>query len=129
MAELTPKQEKFCLAYIETGNASEAYRQAYNAEKMKPAVISVKASELLANGKIAVRVSELREPAAKMAQVTLEGHLQRLDALSRGAEAEGQFSAAISAEIARGKAAGVHIEKNQTEHTINPFRATVDDFV
>ncbi|SQE31532.1 Terminase small subunit [Mannheimia haemolytica] len=29
MTELTPKQEAFCLAYIETGNASEAYRQAY----------------------------------------------------------------------------------------------------
>ncbi len=26
--DLTPKQEKFCLKYIETGNASEAYRQA-----------------------------------------------------------------------------------------------------
>ena len=26
---LTPKQEAFCRAYVETGNASEAYRQAY----------------------------------------------------------------------------------------------------
>ena len=31
MNELTQKQENFCLAYIETGNASEAYRKAYNA--------------------------------------------------------------------------------------------------
>ena len=27
--KLTPKQEKFCQVFIETGNASEAYRQAY----------------------------------------------------------------------------------------------------
>jgi phage terminase small subunit len=40
---LTVKQENFCLAYMETGNASEAYRRAYNAGKMKPAVINVKA--------------------------------------------------------------------------------------
>ena len=34
---LTPKQEAFCLAYMETGNASEAYRRAYDADNMKPA--------------------------------------------------------------------------------------------
>ena len=33
MGNLTPKQEKFCQKYIEMGNASEAYRQAYNASK------------------------------------------------------------------------------------------------
>ena len=51
---MTPKQERFCQAYIETGNASEAYRQAYNAEKMKAQTIHVKASELFASGKVAV---------------------------------------------------------------------------
>ena len=30
--KLTPKQEAFILAYLETGNASEAYRRAYNDE-------------------------------------------------------------------------------------------------
>lgn len=34
MASLTIKQEAFCQAYIETGNASEAYRTAYAADKM-----------------------------------------------------------------------------------------------
>jgi len=34
--KLTIKQEKFCNLYIELGNASEAYRQSYNCEKMKP---------------------------------------------------------------------------------------------
>ena len=31
---MTPKQEKFCQLYVELGNASEAYRQAYDASKM-----------------------------------------------------------------------------------------------
>ena len=39
--KLTPKQERFCQVYIETGNASEAYRAAYNAEKMKPESVAV----------------------------------------------------------------------------------------
>lgn len=30
---LTPKQEAFAQAYVETGNASGAYRRAYNAGK------------------------------------------------------------------------------------------------
>jgi phage terminase small subunit len=42
---LTQRQEKFCLAYIETGNASESYRRAYNAENMKPVTINRKAKE------------------------------------------------------------------------------------
>jgi len=34
MISLTIKQEAFCQAYIETGNASEAYRTAYAADKI-----------------------------------------------------------------------------------------------
>ena len=64
---LTPKQEAFCLAYIETGNASEAYRRAYDAEKMKPPVINVKACQLLAEDKIAVRVRPCDCQAADLA--------------------------------------------------------------
>ena len=39
---LTPKQENFCLAYLETGNASEAYRRAYDVANMKPESIAPK---------------------------------------------------------------------------------------
>ncbi|MEM8160551.1 terminase small subunit, partial [Morganella morganii] len=51
---LTVKQEKFCQAYVETGNASEAYRSAYSADKMKAATVNSKAYELLNNGEITV---------------------------------------------------------------------------
>ena len=55
MSKLTPKQEGFCLSYIETGNASEAYRRNYNAENMAEATINSRAYELLQNGEITVR--------------------------------------------------------------------------
>ncbi len=48
---LTPKQEAFALAYVETGNASEAYRYAYDAGNMKLASVNRKAKELLGTGK------------------------------------------------------------------------------
>ena len=37
--KLTPKQEAFARAYIETSNASEAYRQSYSASRMKDETI------------------------------------------------------------------------------------------
>jgi phage terminase small subunit len=71
---LTPKQEAFAQAYVETGNASEAYRKAYDASGMKPATIHVKACELLSSGKVAVRVGELQ----KAGQAKHEMNLERL---------------------------------------------------
>ena len=110
---LTAKQENFCLAYVETGDASESYRRAYSASKMKPAVVNVKASELLKNGKVSVRIAEIRKPAIESAQMTLEGHLNDLKTLRDAAKSEGQYSAAISAEVSRGKASGFYVNKTE----------------
>ncbi len=114
---LTQKQEAFCLAYLETGNASEAYRVAYKPQRMAAKTVNEKASRLLATGKVRARLDELRAPVREKAQITLESHLARLDELSRKAEAEGQFSAAISAETNRGKVAGLYVEK--IEHAVH----------
>lgn len=108
---LTQKQESFCIAFVETGNASEAYRRSYNAEKMKPDTVTQAASRLLNDSNISARVDELRQPAIKKAQITLESHLERLQELSLKAEAANQYAAAIKAEEQRGKAAGIYVEK------------------
>lgn len=72
MANLTPKQEKFCIEYLKSGNASAAYRLVYSCEKMKQATITVKASELLSSGNISVRIDELRKPVIAKTQLNLE---------------------------------------------------------
>lgn len=105
---LTAKQESFCLAYIETGNASGAYRRAFNAAKMKPATISKRASELMARGDIRGRLDELRAPAVADARLTFEQHLGELKRLRDRAELSEKFGPAIQAEIARGRAAGLY---------------------
>lgn len=66
---LTPKQEMFCQHYVDIGNASEAYRLSYNCANMKPSVVNVKASELLKNGKITVRVNEIMAKRAEETKV------------------------------------------------------------
>lgn len=66
---LTKKQEAFLAAYIETGNATEAYRRGYDCSRMKEATINRKALEVLNNGTVAARLKELR--AAASASVTM----------------------------------------------------------
>jgi len=110
---LTQKQENFCIAYIETGNASEAYRRAYDAENMKPETVTKRASEMLIDGNIAGRVAELRAPVIAKAQITLEQHLDDLKRLRDLAEAAAKFGPAVQAEMARGKASGLYVDKTE----------------
>jgi len=63
--KLTIKQEAFANLYIQLGNASEAYRQAYDAENMSEGVIWTEASVLLKTPKVSTRVDELKESISK----------------------------------------------------------------
>ena len=57
---LTAKQEAFCQAIADGFGQADAYRRAYNAEKMKPESVQNKAYELMRNGEITARVQELK---------------------------------------------------------------------
>jgi len=117
MAGLTIKQEAFCQAYIETGNASEAYRTAYAADKMKPESINRKAKELLDNGKIAAMVAELQGEIKQRHNVTVDSLLAELEeARQKALNAETpQSSAAVAATM--GKAKLVGLDKQIVDHT------------
>lgn len=74
---LTLKQEAFCQAYIENkGNASEAYRTAYAAGKMKAETVNKRAYELMANGEITGRVAELQQEHRNKHDVPFRGYLK-----------------------------------------------------
>lgn len=114
MVKLTPKQENFCLAYLETGNASEAYRRAYDADGMTPGSINVKASELLSNVKIAVRLDELREPILKRHAITVDDLLAELEEARRLALETEAPAPAVSATMGKAKLLG--LDKQVIEH-------------
>lgn len=105
---LTPKQEAFCLAYIETGNASEAYRRSYNAGNMKTEVIAVKACELLKKGNVAVRVEELRNELKERSKITVDDLIAELEeARTRAFGAVTvQSAAAVAATMGKAKLLG-----------------------
>ena len=69
---LTQKEENFCLKYVECGNGSEAYRHAYNAEKMQNNSVHVNAFKILARIKVSLRLRILREEAQERMNVTVK---------------------------------------------------------
>lgn len=126
MSALTAKQEAFAQAVASGMNQSDAYRQVYKVRAgTKPESINQAASRVMADIKVTSRVAELREPAVKNAQLTLETHLSDLQKLRNMAVKKEQYSAAISAEIARGKAAGLYVEKVDSTITSKDMQITI----
>jgi len=113
--ELTLKQEQFCQSYIETGNASEAYRRAYDSENMKPETINRNAKALMDDSKIATRVEHLKAQHQKRHNVTVDSLTVELDEAKDLANTTKNPSAAVSAIVAKAKLHGLLIEKRQLE--------------
>lgn len=106
---LTVKQEKFCQAYVETGNASEAYRMAYATDKMKTTSINSKAYELLNNGEVTVRVAQLQQEHRTKHDITVSDLLKELEeARQKALSAETpQASAAVAATMGKARLTGL----------------------
>lgn len=119
---LTLKQEAFCYAYIENGgNASEAYRTAYDAGEMSDGAIGVEACRLLDNPKVSLKVKSLREAIADAHKLTVNDLLKELEE-SRAAALTAetvQASAAVSATM--GKARLLGLDKQKVEHDLDPL--------
>jgi len=106
---LTAKQEAFCIAYLETNNASESYRRAYDVSKMTPASINRCAKDVIDNVKVTARLAELRAPIMKKAQITVEDLLRELEEARTVAMTceTPQSSAAIAATMGKAKLLGL----------------------
>lgn len=74
---LTKKQEIFCKEVVKQDTYSAAYRIAYDAKNMSDETIHVKASELMSDGKIKVRVQELKKEIEKKELYTIERSIKR----------------------------------------------------
>ena len=106
MPDLTPKQESFAQKYIETGNASEAYRQAYDTENMKLETIHRNACALLDSSKVATRVEELQALAQERHAVTLDSLTKEYNEAKGVAYGLDQTGAAIQAINGKAKIHG-----------------------
>jgi len=111
MPILTPKQEGFCQSYVETGNASEAYRKNYNVTKMQPDTINRKAKELMDNGKITARIETFQVIHAKRHNITIDTITNELNEAIRLAKEDIKPSAMVAAIMGKAKLHGLLSDK------------------
>jgi len=111
MNDLTPKQDGFCLSYIETGNASESYRLNYNVSKMSDAVLNNEASKLLNHHGITMRLEQIKQAHSVRHNITVDGITTMYKAVINDATANNQFGPAVSAITGLAKLHGLLTDK------------------
>lgn len=111
---LTSFQEQFCLAYIQSGNASEAYRAvSLKSRAWKDEVVWVAAHRMMNVSKVGIRIAELQETIARRAMVTAESLADELDHAIALAVREGQAGAYVAAVMGKAKLYGLLVDKKE----------------
>lgn len=125
-AELTPKQEAFCLAFLETGNAAEAYRRSYDVSPdAKDGWIYVEACQLLDHPKIALRLKALKDQAERLSIFSLSAAMDEFEQARKLAQTEKNPSAMVAATTGKVKLFGLDRPAKvemaaSVEHKVSP---------
>ena len=78
---------------------------------------------------VLARIQHLQSEVAAGVVLTMQQHLGDLKELRDKAADDGRWSAAVAAEVARGKAAGLYVEKTETKFTATFRPASIEEFV
>ena len=110
---LTEMQMKFAHEIVSNEGRKNGFECAVSAGYAEDSA-RVRASELQNPRRfplVVKYIGELREEYQKKYAVTFERHITELGKIRQDALAKGAWSAAVNAEVARGKAAGLYIEQ------------------
>lgn len=114
---MTPKQIAFCQAYLETGDASEAWRRSYDASKSNKNSVNRRGHEMLQHSKVIAYLAEERAHIMARHRITVDDLLSELEearTAALGADTV-QSSAAVSATMGKAKLLG--LDKQIIDHT------------
>lgn len=103
----TDKMELFCLAYVETGNASEAYRRSYNTSNMADKTAQREGYNLLQNPLVQARIEELRIKVMERHEITVDTLLAELEEARLLGKETGKASAMVTASMGKAKLLGL----------------------
>ncbi len=123
LPELTARQHHFVRELLAGRTASDAYRRAYNAENSKPETIHANACRMANNAKVKAWVAAGRTALMGGASVSRENHMRELERLRELSIAAGKHSAAVQAEMLRGKVAGYYVEQYADVSAGDPIAA------
>jgi hypothetical protein len=133
---LTPKEEAFAQKFVELGNASEAYRIAYQvSEDTKQESVWSMASRLLSKHNVSQRVIELQDMHRERHEITIDSLTEELEIARKMAMDGNAASAAVSAIMGKAKLHGLLVVKNEhtgkdggsIEHTVSKIEHTIID--
>ena len=114
---MTPKQADFVRWYFELGNASEAYKRAYNSHA-KPNTLHRKANDLLKHPVIKAEVKAMQDQARERNQVTIDNVVDELEEARQIAKQSGNAAAMVSATLGKAKVLGLVVDKQETNTKI-----------
>ena len=138
--KLTDQQMKFAYELVTNEGRKTATECAVDAGFAKDSARSY--ASKLQNPKlyplVVKYIGELREEWQKKYEVTYEKHISELGKIRQDALKKGAWSAAVNAEVARGKAAGLYIEQKiirtgkledlTTEELESRMKKIIDDY-
>jgi len=115
MTVVTQKQEKFAQLYVERGNASEAYRQAYDVSPdCKPETIWCNASKTLSDTKVSQRVMQLQHEHCDRHNITIDMLTEELNEARKLAMSDPKgASAAVSATMGKARLHGFLVDRKE----------------
>ena len=112
---LTQFQEAFCLHFIKSGNASDAYRAVSpNSKDWTNNSLWVEASKMMARPNVSLRIAELQAGMAARAIVSAESLADELDATITMARECGQPGVCVAAIMGKAKLFGLLVDRKET---------------
>lgn len=113
IAGMAPKQEKFCMEYIATGDSLIAYKAAGYAPGKNHSDTRRRASTLLKKPKIEQRINDLREVAIDRMAWSADHVLQRLDEVYQHALQNGDYTNANRSVENVAKHLGMFVDRSE----------------
>lgn len=117
---LTPKKEKFARVWVETGNASEAYRQAFDVTSDNRDSHSANAQKYTADPDVIKVVDRLKREAGRKHDITIAKLLEELEQARTVAMHQEKPQAAAMVAATMGKARITGLDKQIIELSTAP---------
>jgi len=115
---LTPRQEKFCLEYMKTGDPEHAFKVAgYKSKRLRAA-----ANRLFEKPLIQIRLNEIREQALKDIKVNAEKVIDRILEVYDAAMQESDYTNANRAMESVGKHLGMFVDRSEQKVSCRSHR-------
>ena len=90
---LTAQQERFCLEFVKRGNATEAFRVAYDCSRMKDKSVNTRAHHVSNNPKVKLRIEQLQDDFKRSTAIAINEAAQQRVAASNDVLSEVVYGA------------------------------------